>query len=90
MELLGTEMFRRRGAYTPGIHFFGTDPQITGNTGGPIRCLDVLVLLNGTSDCLIMRPCGKEFKIIGAAYVGNKTPEQLRESVRTWDRITII
>jgi hypothetical protein len=90
MEVIGTEKFRRNGAYTSGIHFFRTETGITGNTSGPIRCLDVLVLVNGASDCIVMRLCGTNFKIIGAAYVGNKSRQELEESVLTWKRTIII
>ena len=78
-EVWGTERFRPKTSYTPGMHFFATDTGVTGNTSGPVQRGDVLALL-GDGKFLILRPsgaAGKEFEIVGNAYVGKKSRAEL-------------
>jgi hypothetical protein len=42
------------------------------------------------TDPMAMRPCGKEFQVVGAAYVGNKSRRELEESSDPWDTICIL
>jgi hypothetical protein len=89
-ELLGSEMFTRRASFTSGLNLFTTESGLTGSTSGPVQLFDVVVIVHRASDPMVMRCCGKEFEIVGAAYVGNKSRKELEESSGAWDKIRIL
>jgi hypothetical protein len=38
---------------------------------------------------MVMRRCGDQFEVVGAAYIGNKSRKGLEESVDTWENLDI-
>jgi hypothetical protein len=62
-------MFIRRGSFTLGLNLFTTESELARNTGGPVQLFDVVIMVDQTSDPMVIRPCGKEFQVVGAAYV---------------------
>jgi hypothetical protein len=89
-EVLGSEMFTRRASFTSGLNLFTTESGLTGSTSGPVQLFDVVVIINRASDPMVMRRCGKEFEIVGAAYLGNKSRKELEESSDAWNPIRIV
>jgi hypothetical protein len=90
MQLGYNEIFRPFGAYTPGMTFFATDTGLTGSTSSPVWYLDLLVLVRGCEDCMILRKWGDQFTVVGSAFVGNKSRQELEEGVEEWDEIVIV
>jgi hypothetical protein len=88
-EILGTEMFARRGSFTSGLNFFTTHSGLTGSTSGPIRSLDHVVMINGANDSMVIRRCGDDYEVVGAAYIGNKSRTELEKSSTPWKMICI-
>jgi hypothetical protein len=86
-EVLGSEMFTRRASFTSGLNLFATE---SGSTSGPVQLFDVVIIVDGASDPMVMRRCEKEFKVVGAAYVGNKSRKELEESSGAWNPIWIL
>lgn len=87
--ILGTEMFARRGSFTIGLNFFTTDSGLTGSISGPIQCLDHVVVIDGASDSMVIRGCGEDYAVVGAAYTGNKSRTELEKSSTPWKMICI-
>ena len=52
--IFGSEEFRPRDTFTSGMHFFSTEGGITGNTSGPVREKDSLVMVRGCCDYSIL------------------------------------
>jgi hypothetical protein len=89
-EILGSEMFTRRASFTSGLNFFTTESGLTGRTSGPVQLFDIIIIVDRASDPMVMRRCGKEFEVVGAAYVGNKSRKGLEESSGSWNTIHIL
>lgn len=89
-EVLGSEMFTRRGSFTSGLNFFTAKSGLTGSTRGPVQLFDVVVIVDRVSDPIVMRCRGKEFEIVGVAYIGNKSKKELEESSGSWNTIRIL
>jgi len=53
--IFGSEEFRPRDTFTSGMHFFSAEGGITGNTSGPVREKDSLVVVRGCCDYSILR-----------------------------------
>jgi hypothetical protein len=87
--IFGSEEFRPADAYTPGMHFFSTEIGSTGNTSGPVQEEDLLVMVRGCCDYLILRPKGKDFIVVGSAYVGNMASEVSEKDGSEWSKITL-
>ena len=87
--IFGSEEFRPADAYTPGMHFFSTEIGSTGNTSGPVQEEDLLVMVRGCCDYLILRPKGKDFIVVGSAYVGNMASEVSDKDGSEWSKITL-
>jgi hypothetical protein len=50
VEMLWSEMFKRRGSFKNGLHFFTTDSRVSGSTSGPAQLFDVTVEITRGSD----------------------------------------
>lgn len=90
VEVLGSEMFARHASFTSGLNFFTTKSGLTGSTRGPVQLFDVVVIVDRASDPIVMRCRGKEFEIVGAAYIGNKSRKELEESSGSWSTIYVM
>jgi hypothetical protein len=77
-------MFKRRGSFTTGLHFFITDSRLSGGTSGPAQLFDVIVAINRGSDQLALRCCGKECEVVRAALIRNRSSKGLETSVDSW------
>jgi len=89
-EIWGSEMFARRASFTSGLNFFTTESGLTGSTSGPVQLCDVVIIVDRASDPMVMRRCEGEFKVVGAAYVGNKSRKELEESSGAMEPIWIL
>jgi hypothetical protein len=89
-EIWGSEMFARRASFTSGLNFFTTESGLTGSTSGPVQLCDVVIIVDRASDPMVMRRCEGEFKVVGAAYVGNKSKKELEESSVAMEPIWIL
>jgi hypothetical protein len=87
--MFGSEEFRPRDAFTPGMHFFSTEGGITGNTSGPVLEKDLLVMVRGCSDYSILRQKEGGFIFIGSAYVGSKTRQMIDKEGSEWTKIAL-
>lgn len=90
MQVFGLDTrYRPAGMYTPGMHFFATDTGITGSTSAPVKTGDCLVLVDGSEDFLILRGGRKGYRVVGSAYVGNRTRQEMQCSSEFWVRARI-
>jgi hypothetical protein len=87
--IFGSEEFRPRDTFTPGMHFFSTEGGITGNTSGPVREKDSLVMIRGCCDYAILRQKEGGFNFIGSAYVGSKTRQMIDKERSEWTKIAL-
>lgn len=90
MQLFGLDTrYRPAGMYTPGMHFFATDTGITGSTSAPVKMGDCLVVVDGSEDFLILRAGQRGYRVVGSAYVGNRTRREMQCSSEFWVRVRI-
>jgi Heterokaryon incompatibility protein (HET) len=87
--IFGSEEFRPGDAFTPGMHFFSTEGGITGNTSGPVREKDLLVMVRGCCEYSILRRREEGFIFIGSAYVGNKGRQITVNEGSEWTKIAL-
>ncbi|KAJ4362940.1 hypothetical protein N0V83_010057 [Neocucurbitaria cava] len=83
-EVIGSNSFKRPGTMSSGLTFFTTDTWLTGNTGGAVQLFDVVTVIDGVEDPMILRRRGKLFEIVAVAYVGNKTRKELIDMAGPW------
>ncbi|KAF2122017.1 heterokaryon incompatibility protein-domain-containing protein [Lophiotrema nucula] len=88
-EIRGSSAFRRQGTFTSGLNFFSTETALTGSTSAPVRLFDVVVLIDWASDPMVLRKTGVVYEVVGAAYIGDKSREELENSVDGWEPIRI-
>ncbi|KAH7075155.1 hypothetical protein FB567DRAFT_610726 [Paraphoma chrysanthemicola] len=88
-EIRGNDAFRRQDTFTSGLTFFSTETGLTGSTSAPVRLFDTVVILDWVSDPMVLRKTEIGYEVVGAAYVGVKSREQLEASVNGWERIRI-
>lgn len=90
MQLFGLDTrYRPAGMYTPGMHFFATDTGITGSTSAPVMTGDCLVVVDGSEDFLILRAGRRGYRVVGSAYVGNRTRQEMQCSSEFWVSVRI-
>jgi hypothetical protein len=87
--IFGSEEFRPRDTFTSGMHFFSTEGGITGNTSGPVREKDLLVMVRGCCDYSILRQKEGGFIFIGSAYVGSRTKQMIEKEGSEWTKIAL-
>jgi hypothetical protein len=89
-EVMGSTMFKQKGSKTTGLTFFVTDNGITGNCSGPLQMGDVLVVIEKMNDAMVLRPQKEKFELVGKAYVGNKSRDDLAGAASAWKAIYIV
>ncbi|KAK4098577.1 hypothetical protein N658DRAFT_488294 [Parathielavia hyrcaniae] len=89
-DLFGLAKYRLSGAYTSGVHFFVTDTGVTGSTSGPFKSDDLLVMVQGSADLLLLRPRGVDrYEVVGAAYVGGRRKVEDMTVEKPWGKIRL-
>jgi hypothetical protein len=89
-EVMGSTMFKQKGSKTTGLTFFVTDNGVTGNSSGSLQMGDVLVVIEKMNDAMVLRPQKDEFEVVGKAYVGNKSRDDLVGAASAWKAIHIV
>lgn len=88
-EIRGSNAFRRQGTFTSGLNFYSTETGLTGSTSAPVRVFDVVVVVDWASDPMVLRRTKIGYAVVGAAYVGNKSREDMEKTVAEWESIFI-
>jgi hypothetical protein len=71
------------------MHFFSTEGGITGNTSGPVREKDSLVMVRGCCDYSILRQKEGGSIFIGSANVGSKARQMIDKEPSEWTKISL-